>query len=686
MASDAVSNAGCAFAINPQNAFKQTKFLPGSFWERRRRVVRLSTLQAQLEMLKKTGRYDAFDLKWQPVYDQTPTVWPVTNHQFWDSDVAKWIESACYFLEEFDDIETQRAVEDLVEKIRKAQQPDGYINIHFTVVEPEKRFTNLRDLHELYNAGHLIEAALIHEQHFKNGRLLEPIVTYVHLLYKVFGPGEDQIHGYPGHPEIELALIRLWRATNDEAALALARYFITERGNPRGVDGRHFYEVEAEKRHENPHVRPDCYPSRNSFWYQQAHKPILEQDTIEGHAVRAMYLLTSVTDLCTIDPVSFGHDYLPAVRRLWRNMVDKKMYLTGGIGAIKQWEGFGLDYFLPQSTEEGGCYSETCAAIGVIMLAERLLQLDLDGEYADIMELCLYNAVLTGMALDGKAFTYDNQLGSSDESPSKRETWFEVSCCPPNVSRLLGYLGGCVCTSLHSGPKRVEFNVHLFTAAVSQIDVDSASVQLKQESNWPWDGLLNFTVSGPTDIEVVVRLRIPAWAQGYELIPAVEGVTMTKGYLTLPSAYIRDNSSFQLKVPLKPRLIHPHPSTNQPIAAVARGPIVYCAEDVDNPWVTDHFKSVVLDTQVPLLENREAEVTYVMGDTQEKEPFVAITAKRAARFLVTDGMRGPECRAPYAVARDRRETLTFIPYYICANRGGKGMMRVGFRVGEFAEQ
>ncbi|KAI5306040.1 transcription factor TFIIIB subunit brf1 [Ascosphaera pollenicola] len=678
----------CASGVklqNPQFTFNQTKFTPESFWDRRRRVVRLSTLQAQLHMLKVTGRYDAFDLRWHPVYDQPPSVWPGPNHLFWDSDVAKWIEGACYFLEEFEDAEIQKAVEELVDKIGKAQQEDGYINLHYTVVEPGKRFTNLRDMHELYNAGHLFEAALIHEQHFKNQKLLKPIVKYVHLLHSVFGPAENQIHGYPGHPEVELSLLRLWRATSDMKALELAQYFIEERGNSKGANGRHYYDVEAENRNEDPHSRPDAYPESRAYWYQQAHKPILEQETIEGHSVRAMYLLTSVADLCLIEE-TIKQKYLPALHRLWRNMLDKKMYLTGGIGAMKQWEGFGLGYFLPQSTEEGGCYSETCAAIGVIMLAERLLQLELDGEYADAMELCLYNAVLTGMSLDGKAFTYDNQLGSSDDSPSRREDWFEVSCCPPNVSRLLGYLGGCLWTHKQTGPKSVEVNVHLYNSATTEVDVNGAIVKLSQRSNWPWKGDIDFELVGASDIEKTVRLRIPAWAETYELSPALSGATLEKGYITLSPTYLSANPQFRLSLPLKPRLIRPHPLTNQPIVAVARGPIVYCVEDADNTWVDDHFKSVVLDTEVPLTESETGKVVYHMNDAAETEEYVTITAKNAARFLKTDDMEGPERRTNYAVEKDRRETLKFAPYYIRANRGGQGMMRVGLRVGDFAEE
>lgn len=332
----------------------------------------LATLQYQLDVLKQTGRYDAFKLQWHPVYDKPPKVFPIPDHLFWDSDVAKWIEGACYFLQQQSIPNIAEAVHELVEMIRKAQQPDGYINIHYTVVEPGKRFTNLNHMHELYNCGHLVEAALAHHALYDNDRLLAPITAYVDLLCKTFGPEPGQIHGYPGHPEIELALIRLYERTGVDRYLSLARYLIAERGNPTGCDGKHFFEVEAANRGGDPNSRPEYYPEVFCPWYHQAQAPIAEQDTIEGHCVRAMYLLVSVADLVRIEQ---GHAGLEAATyRLWNNMVSKKMYSTGGIGAIKELEGFGLDYFLPQGTDEGGCYSETCAAIGVMMLAQRLLQ------------------------------------------------------------------------------------------------------------------------------------------------------------------------------------------------------------------------------------------------------------------------------------------------------------------------
>jgi hypothetical protein len=213
-----------------------------------------------------------------------------------------------------------------------------------------------------------------HEHLYGNNRLLEPIVKYVDLLDKIFGPCDHQRHGYPGHPEIEFALLRLYSVTQNQKHFDLAKYFIEERGNPTGQNGKHYYDVEAEERGERFYERPKYFPLPRSYWYQQAHKPILEQETIEGHSVRAMYLLTAVADLMNKSKGKQGKGYSEALHRLWSNMVEKKMYLTGGIGAMDAWEGFGIDYFLPQSTDEGGCYAETCAGIGVMMLAERLLQ------------------------------------------------------------------------------------------------------------------------------------------------------------------------------------------------------------------------------------------------------------------------------------------------------------------------
>ncbi|KAH6681843.1 hypothetical protein B0J14DRAFT_224407 [Halenospora varia] len=675
---------------NPQTSFINTKFTHPSFISRRRHTVQTTTLLTQLSILKSTGRYDAFKLKWHPSYSHKPDVWPVPNHLFWDSDVAKWIEGACYFLMEEECKELDEAVKELVEMIRGAQQSDGYLNIHFTVVEKGKRWTNLRDLHELYNAGHLIEAALAHNQCYGNDSLMEPILKYVDLICDTLGTGPEQKHGYPGHPEIELALLRLYKKTGNPKHAALAEYFLDERGNPTGQDGRHYYDVEAEARGDRESERPVYYPTNRCYWYQQAHEPIIKQQTVEGHSVRAMYLLTGLADLVSIRGKSSEKCEVQtaALKRLWSNMTERKMYLTGGIGAIKQYEGFGIDYFLPPSTDEGGCYAETCAAIGVMMLAERMLQvsetcykrsgyanksqIELDGKYADIMELCFYNSVMTGMSADGKAFTYVNQLASSDTDLSKRAEWFTCACCPPNVTRLLGYIGGYLWT--HQVEKKlVQVNVHMYSSATLTIPVESSTVEIEQKSNWPWDGEIEFAVHSPAEVPVTLKLRIPSWATSWQLSPDIPESQLEKGYLTLTPDWLKTNPKFQLNIPLLPRFISPHPYTNQDIAALARGPIVYCVEDVDNPWVDDHFKNLTIDPACEVSETRAS-----IPDIGE--PYVGLAAHRATSHLAVNDYPAPHVPLGAVIQqRPRIDKLHFIPYALRDNRGGKGHMRVGIR-------
>ncbi|KAL6799815.1 hypothetical protein J3E68DRAFT_396697 [Trichoderma sp. SZMC 28012] len=658
----------------PQKAFVSTTFSSPSFISRRRQVVYANTLLYQLNVLKETGRYEAFKLNWHPSYSDKPNVWPVPNHLFWDSDVAKWIEGACYFLSWKYNAEIDAAVKELVEMIRSAQQEDGYLNIHFTVVDPKGRFTNLRDLHELYNAGHLIEAALAHQAHYGNDLLLLPILKYVDLLCKTFGPDPDQKHGYPGHPEIELALLRLFEKTKDPRHRALAQYFIEERGNPHGQDGRHYYDVEAKLRGEGEHERPAYWTEERSFWYQQAHKPIIEQETIEGHSVRAMYLLTAVADLVRIDNTSNTSALRNALARLWTNMVDKKMYLTGGIGAMKQWEGFGIDYFLPSGTDEGGCYAETCAGIGVMMLAERMLQLNLDAKFADVMELCFYNAVLTGMSANGKQFTYVNQLASTDTDLSKRAEWFTCACCPPNMARLLGYIGGYLWSQkVDEKSKSVEVAVHLYSSAIIKIPTGDTTVELEQKSNWPWDGKINFALRNASEVATTIKLRIPGWATDWKLSPSTPETVLEKGYLTLSPDWLKRHNTFELDIPLKPWFITPHPYTNQDIVALARGPLIYCLEDFDNSWVEDHFKSLVLDPAGNITEE-------VAFDSKLGEPCITLTAHNAA-FLRVEESLGPLIPLGNATVKERPavQQLKFIPYCLRDNRGGKGHMRVGIR-------
>lgn len=503
------------------------------------------------------------------------------------------------------------------------------------------------------------------------------MTKYVHLMHATFGPGPNQRKAYPGHPELELALLRLYKTTGDIKAYSLAKFFLTERGNPKGQHGRHYYDVEMELRGEEAHKRPNSYPMSRDYWYCQAHKPILEQDTVEGHSVRSTYLLTAVADLVALhkdgtQPLPDADAWLAALLRLWDNMVSKKMYATGSIGAVAQWEGFGIDYFLPQAPDEGGCYAETCASIGVMMLAERLLYFDLNARFADIMELCLYNTILGSMSLDGKGFTYENYLASCAGHLCQREGWFECSCCPPNVSRLFGSLGGYLwhfgSNASKEGGDDAFINVHLYTSATGRFTSNQGSlVEIQQQTNWPWEGTVEFSLS--TSIKTTVRLRIPSWSGGkYVLAPspaANEPVTVKNGYLILSPAYTAAISSFSITFGgFEPRFIAPHPYTNQRTLTLAKGPVVYCVEDVDNSWENNHFKDVVVDDKATITEEER---------TWKGSKYMALNGcgwKRTFGDWAVDG------RAPVE-GKGQNCKMVFVPYYLRGNRGGKGHMRVG---------
>lgn len=502
------------------------------------------------------------------------------------------------------------------------------------------------------------------------------------LIHSTFGSNEAQLHAYPGHPEIEMALFRLYAITKSQEAYELAQYFLQERGNPSGQHGMHYFDWEAQQRQENPYTRPNTYPEKDSHWYCQAHKPILEQETIEGHSVRAVYLLTAVADM-----IQFHHKgdktlsnpdaWMDAVSRLWMNMANKKMYVTGGIGAIKQWEGFGCDYLLPTGTDEGGCYAETCASIGVMMLAERLLSFDLDSRYSDIMELCLYNNVMTAMSLDGKQFTYINQLASSDADKSIRKDWFWCACCPPNLTRLFGSLGGYV-WHVQESESEVAINIHLYTAAkLSYTTASLETISLQQTSNWPWDGHVALKLSSQSR-SVTIRLRLPSWSHGQFKMtppPASDEFSIHKGYLILHPSYTSVHESFSIEIGgFTPRYIAPHPYTAQHVLGIARGPIVYCMEDADNPWQQDHFRDVALKKSEPISETAKS--------MANGEGYIELRTKCwLTKEDTFAGAAGPVFDATIDRKKLEKDGV-FIPYFLRANRGGNGQMRVLLGRGE----
>lgn len=533
------------------------------FWSPRLEANRACTLPALWHQLEKVGATSSYDLA---EYARRGVVIPknhqVTPQMWWDSDVAKFIEAASASLLLHPDAELDARLDDLIARMAQAQQDDGYLNTYFTAIEPDKKFTNERDWHELYNAGHLIEAAVTHSQATGKTSLLGILERYVHKLMAVYGPNEGQKRGYPGHEEIELALIRLYHATGKEEYLAFARYFLNERGQQ-----PNFFEGEALERGENP----------QDFWartyeYMQAHKPVREQDKVVGHAVRAMYLYAAMADLAATD-----HDQAmrEATERLWNDLTGRSLYIHGGLGPSASNEGMTADYDLPNDT----AYAETCAAVGLVFWARRMAALTGEARYADVMEQALYNNVLSGVSLGGDRFLYENPLESHGDH--LRWEWHACPCCPPNLARLLASLGEYV-----YAVSADQVNVNLYLGNTLNANLGGQSVQLTQQTDYPWDGEVNLSVETAQPATFTLRLRIPGWCQGATL--QVNGqdtpLNAVNGYAQLQREW-HAGDSVTLHLPLPPQRVYAHPAVKQDAGLVAlqRGPLVYCLERLDQP-------------------------------------------------------------------------------------------------------
>jgi DUF1680 family protein len=538
------------------------------FWSPRIRANRERTLPIEYHQCKETGRIDAFRLDWQPGMEPEP-------HIFWDSDVAKWIEAVSYSLASHPDPALEAQLDEVIALIVSAQQPDGYLNVHFTIVEPEKRWANLRDWHELYCAGHLIEAAVAHVQATGKRTLLDAMCRYADYIDTVFGLEPGQKRGYCGHEEIELALVKLYHETGEERYLRLSKYFVDERGQQpyyfdaeflaRGIDPKEFW--------------------AKTYAYCQAHVPVRKQTEVEGHAVRAMYLYAAMADLAG----EYGDaELLAACQRLWEDLCLSKMYLTGGIGPSRSNEGFTAAYDLPNQS----AYAETCAAIGLVLWNHRLLQLECDSRYADVMERALYNGVISGVSLDGEKFFYENPLAST--GTHHRQAWFGCACCPPNIARLLASLGSYIYSQNDNG-----LAVHLYAQGeMSTTLADGTPITLRQQTAYPWDGAVCLTLSPAAMAEFTLCLRIPGWCRVATI--AVNGTAITprivRGYAVIHRQW-QPGDTIELTFAMPVELIAAHPSVGEDAGRVAlqRGPVVYCVEDVDHA-VSVHALRLSTDT------------------------------------------------------------------------------------------
>lgn len=535
-----------------------------SFWAPRQQVNRERTIPHIYRQCLETGRIDAFRPDWSPGLAPFRRPGGGASHvMFWDSDVAKWIEAASYSLATHPDPELDALVDQVIALIGQAQQPDGYLNTWFTRVDPQSRWKNLRDWHELYCAGHLIEAAVAHFQATGKRTLLDVICRYADYIGSVFGSAPGQLRGYCGHPEIELALVRLARATGEQRYLELSRYFIDERGRQ-----PHYFDSEARARGEDP----AAFWAR-SYEYNQSHRPVREQREVVGHAVRAMYLYSAMADLAGI----YGDaDLFAACTRLWHHLTTRRIYVTGGIGTSRQNEGFTQDYDLPNES----AYAETCAAIGLVFWAHRMLQIDLDRRYADLLELALYNAVLSGVSLAGDSFFYDNPLASN--GTHHRQPWFSCPCCPPNLARLLASLGQYVYAQSES-----EAVVHLYIQGTGQFEFNGQRVGVRQETRYPWDGAVSLRLELDQPATFGLRLRLPGWCSApcvaINGAPLELAAALDRGYARIERQW-QDGDQVTLDLPMPIERVYAHPAVAADVvqATLRRGPIVFCLEQLDH--------------------------------------------------------------------------------------------------------
>ncbi|WP_175639286.1 glycoside hydrolase family 127 protein [Metabacillus schmidteae] len=494
---------------------------------------------------------------------------------FQDSDVAKWLEAVAFSLENHKNEELERTADEVIALLGRAQGEDGYLNTYYTVKEPNKRWTNVRDNHELYCAGHLIEAAVAYFKATGKREFLDIMSRYADYIDTVFGPEEEKLKGYPGHQEIELALVKLYEVTNNEKYLNLSKYFIDERGKQ-----PHYFDIEKKNREDE---RPFWF--NNDYAYHQAHQPVREQDNAVGHAVRATYMYTAMADLAA----KIGDEELKkASERLWENVTQKQMYVTGGIGSMVFGEAFSFDYDLPNDLS----YTETCASIALVFWANRMLNLEANSKYADVMETALYNGTISGMDLDGKKFFYVNPLEVLPEASEKRndkkhvkavrQPWFGCACCPPNLARLIASIGHYIYSQ-----KEKELFVHLYMGNETTVEVDGTQVQVIQKTDYPWDGNVSIQINPEKEQVFTLALRIPGWAKGATVKINGEGFDhiplLKNGYVYINRNW-KAEDTVELVFPMVIERIQSNPQVRQNVGKVAlqRGPIVYCLEQVDN--------------------------------------------------------------------------------------------------------
>lgn len=571
---------------------------------------------------------------------------------FQDSDVYKWLEAVAYSLRFHPDEKLKGLADSVVDLIGQAQEDDGYLSTYFTIEAPEKKFKRLYESHELYCGGHYIEAACAYYETTGNKKALDIAVKLADYLDGYFGVNKH--FGYDGHEEIEIGLMKLYKVTGEKRYMDLADFFLSVRGTDTGFLERQRVEDGVE----NSIILGSAKVDNT---YLQDYIPPVEQSTAEGHAVRLVYMCEAMAHLASESGNKKMYD---ACKRIYRNIVDKRMYITGGIGSTFHYERFTFDYDLPNDT----MYCETCASIGLFHFMYRMTECEPKGEYADTMERCLYNTILSGMSLDGKHFFYVNPLESNPDSyvhdPGKshvkpvRAEWLGCACCPPNLARCLASLENYIYTI-----KDDTIYVNLYIGSESVISTSKGDVRINLATDYPFDGKVCFNISCKDAAKLAVR--IPAWAENYNIKVNTKEYDgeVNDGYVYIDVA--SGECTAELNLEMKPERWYVNTNVKEDLGkvAIARGPLVYCMEEIDNG--PDIFKSV-LPVSADLKYEYDASLLGGIGTISADGYFE--NSRNGALYSKTKSVDKKEAKMKY------------IPYYAWANRG-VGRMQVYTREG-----
>lgn len=601
-----------------------------SFWGQRLKASREVTIPLAFSKCEETGRYRNFELAAHPS-DTTK----VTGYSFDDTDVYKTIEGASYSLQTYPDKQLAHYMDSVLDIVAAAQEPDGYLYTARTMNPKHphewagsKRWEKVEELsHEFYNLGHMVEGAIAHYQATGSRKFLDIAIRYADCVCREIGDGEGQVVRVPGHQIVEMALAKLYLVTGDQKYLDQAKFFLDKRG----------------------------YTSRKDE-YSQAHKPVIEQDEAVGHAVRAAYMYAGMADVAAL---TGDTSYVQAIDRIWDNIVSKKLYITGGIGATNQGEAFGKNYELPNMS----AYCETCAAIGNVYVNYRLFLLHGDAKYYDVLERTLYNGLISGVSLDGGGFFYPNPLESMGQH--QRQPWFGCACCPSNICRFIPSLPGYVYAVKHD-----QVYVNLFMGNEAELKVGGKKVILHQETRYPWDGHVTLTVDKNSAGTFAMKIRIPGWVRN-QVVPSdlytysdgkrpsysvkVNGEEVSsaleQGYFTIERKWKKgDRVELQLDMEVRTVKANGKVEADRGRVAVERGPIVYCAEWPDNDF---NVLSLLMNQHPQFKVVEKPDLLY--GLNQIKTSVQTLEYDEQGRLL----------------AKDRQ--LTLIPYYAWAHRGPGNM-------------